>query len=253
MPPAICPQCGSSKLKYFGVGTQKVEEEIRRIFPEVRTLRWDRDVTTTPGSHQRILERFKAHEFDVLVGTQMIAKGLDIPTVTVAGVINADIGLNFPDYKAGERSFQLICQIAVRAGRGFKSGAVVIQTFCPEHYVIKAASNQDYMEFFSREIEFRRHFGYPPFGQLARIVYSHANADRCRMEVERIFQLLKAEKDKKGIEDLRFIGPTPDFISRIKGRYRWQIILCGDQLSQFLSSFDFPQGWLIDIDPVTVI
>jgi primosomal protein N' (replication factor Y) (superfamily II helicase) len=252
-PPKTCPRCFSLRLKYLGVGTQKVEEETKRLFPKIRTLRWDRDVTEKPNAHQEILEKFKSQKSDVLIGTQMIAKGLDLPNVTVAGVINADIGLNLPDYKAGERSFQLICQIAGRAGRGLVPGSVVIQTFCPEHYVIKAASKQDYKGFYDQEIQFRQQMGYPPFNQLARLSYTSINQLSCQKEVRRIYELLKVEKDRKGLFNLRFIGPAPEFLPRVRGRFRWQIILCGLQLPQFLKEIDFPRGWMIDIDPVSVI
>ena len=252
-PLQVCPRCSSPRLKYFGIGTQKVEQETQRLFPEARTLRWDRDVTSTPGAHKDIMVKFRDYKADVLIGTQMIAKGLDLPRVTVAGVINADIGLNLPDFRAGERTFQLVCQFAGRAGRGFLPGKVIIQTFCADHYAIKAASKQDYLEFYRREINYRKQFGYPPLKQLARLVYWHTSPVACRREVEKMYQFLKIEKDRKGIVDLRFIGPAPNHVSRVRGRFLWQIVLCGTGLSQFLSDISFPRGWVVDIDPVTVI
>jgi primosomal protein N' (replication factor Y) len=253
IPPGICPQCSSPRLKYFGIGTQKVEEEAKRLFPAARIIRWDRDVTLKRRAHEEILTKFKAHEADVLIGTQMIAKGLDIPNVTLAGVISADTGLNLPDFRAGERTFQLVCQVAGRAGRGFVAGKVIVQTFCPEHYAIKTASRHDYHSFYAQEIDYRRKFGYPPFNQLVRLVFSHTNLDSCRNECQKMCKLLSAEKDRRGIFDLKFIGPAPTHIPRSRGHYQWQIILCGIDLSEFLSNITFPRGWIVDVDPVSVI
>jgi primosomal protein N' (replication factor Y) len=252
-PPQVCPQCFSPRLKYFGIGTQKVEEETRRLFPMTRTLRWDRDMTLRRRAHEEILAKFQTHEADVLIGTQMIAKGLDLPQVTLAGVISADIGLNLPDFRAGERTFQLVCQIAGRAGRGLIAGRVIVQTYCPDHYAIKAASKQDYADFYSHEISYRRQFGYPPFSQLARLIFSHTNFIVCGHEAEKMYRLLTTEKDRRGIVDLRLIGPVPAHIPRIRGHYQWQIIICGVALSEFLSDITFPKGWIIDVDPVSVI
>jgi primosomal protein N' (replication factor Y) len=183
----------------------------------------------------------------------MIAKGLDLPQVTLAGVISADTALNLPDFRAGERTFQLVCQIAGRAGRGIAAGRVIIQTYCPDHYAIKAASRHDYLSFYNYEINYRRLFGYPPFSQLARLVYSHINVAFCRREAEKMYQLLNNEKNRKGLADLRLIGPVPTFVSRIRGHYQWQIILCGTAIGHFLAGMTFPQGWILDIDPASVI
>lgn len=252
-PSLICPQCSSPRLKYFGIGTQKVEEETKRLFPKARILRWDSDVTQSHRIHEEILAKLRARETDVLIGTQMIAKGLDLPQVTLAGVISADIGLNLPDFRAGERTFQLVCQIAGRAGRGLAAGKVIVQTYCPEHYAIKAASRHDYLSFYTQEIEYRRQLGYPPFNELARLVFSHVNVVACQRESEKMHQLLKAEKDRKGITNLRLIGPVPAHVPRIRGHYQWQIVLCGVALSEFLSDISFSQGWTVDVDPVSVI
>jgi primosomal protein N' (replication factor Y) len=251
--PQVCSQCFSPQLKYFGIGTQKVEQETSRLFPQAKILRWDRDITVRRQAHEEILAKFKAHEADVLIGTQMIAKGLDLPQVTLAGVISADTGLNLPDFRAGERTFQLVCQVAGRAGRGFAAGRVVVQTYCPEHYAIKAAARHDYLGFYNQEIKYRHQFGYPPFSQLARLVFSHTNFNACRFEADKMHQLLNTEKNRKGIADLRIIGPVPAYVPRIRGRYQWQIILCGVALSEFLAGISFPQAWIIDVDPVSVI
>jgi primosomal protein N' (replication factor Y) len=251
--PVECPQCLSRNLKFLGVGTQRVEEEVRNFFPQARILRWDRDVTSGRRAHEELLTKFRNHEADVLIGTQMIAKGLDLPQITLAGVINADMGLNLPDFRAGERTFQLLCQVAGRAGRGFTPGRVIIQTYSPEHYAIEAASKHDYITFYTQEINYRRQFGYPPFSQLINLIFNHTNESACVKETARMSRLLVTEKDRKGMPDLRLIGPTPAFVPRVKGHYRWQLVLCGTGLDDFLADVAFPRGWVVDIDPVGMV
>ncbi|MGE5263055.1 MAG: primosomal protein N', partial [Acidobacteriota bacterium] len=168
--PTQCPYCGSTRIRYFGTGTQKVEEQIQVLFPSARTLRWDYDVTRGKDSHEAILDQFVRHQADILIGTQMIAKGLDLPLVTLVGVISADTSLNLPDFRAGERTFQLLTQVAGRAGRSILGGKVILQTYAPEHYAIQAASHHDYAAFYEREIAFRREQGYPPFNRLIRLL-----------------------------------------------------------------------------------
>jgi primosomal protein N' (replication factor Y) len=251
--PAECPQCLSPHLRFLGIGTQRVEEEVRHFFPQARILRWDRDVTSGRRAHEELLTKFREHEADVLIGTQMIAKGLDFPQITVAGVISADTGLNLPDFRAGERTFQLLCQVAGRAGRGFTPGRVIIQTYSPEHYAIMAASKHDYLTFYAQEINYRRKFGYPPFSHLASLIFSHTNDVTCLKETERMSRLLAAEKDRRGIPDLRLIGPVPAFTPRVRGHYRWQLVLCGTGLDDFLTDIAFPRGWVVDVDPVGMV
>jgi primosomal protein N' (replication factor Y) len=251
--PVGCPQCLSRELRFLGIGTQRIEEEVRQLFPDVRTLRWDSDITSRRRAHEELLTKFRAHEADILIGTQMVAKGLDLPQVTLAGVISADTSLNLPDFRAGERTFQLLCQVAGRAGRGFMPGRVIIQTYCPEHYAVQAASRHDYLAFYTRELEYRRKFGYPPFSRLASLTFSHTNGIACFREVERMGRLLKEEKDRRGIPDLRLIGPTPAFVPRLRGHYRWQLVLCGTDLQDLLTDIAFPRGWVVDIDPVGMV
>ncbi len=251
--PVECPQCLSHRLRFLGIGTQRVEEEVRHFFPQARTLRWDRDVTSGRRAHEELLTKFRDHEADVLIGTQMVAKGLDLPQITLAGVISADTGLNLPDFRAGERTFQLLCQVAGRAGRGFTPGRVIIQTYSPEHYAIRAASKHDYLTFYAQEINYRRKFGYPPFSQLACLTFSHTNEIACLKEAERMSRLLAAEKDRRGMPDLRLIGPVPAFVPRVRGHYRWQLVLCGTGLNDFLTDIAFPRGWVVDMDPVGMV
>ena len=248
--PQACPQCLSPRIRFSGTGTQKLEQETGYAFPRARLLRWDSDVTKGRYSHQEILGKLRAHEADILIGTQMIAKGLDLPLVTLVGVVSADTGLNLPDFRAGERTFQLLSQVAGRAGRGAPGGRVIIQTYCPEHYAIQAAAKHDYALFYEREIAYRRQLHNPPFSSLACLTYSHTNDTLCQREAERMKQFLITERDSRGIADLSFIGPAPAFVHRLRGRFRWQLILRGSDLSAFLSQIPFPHGWTVDIDPV---
>jgi len=248
--PQACPQCSSRRIKFLGTGTQKLTLEAGFAFPRARLLRWDSDTTRQRHAHEEILNRFRSHEADILVGTQMIAKGLDLPLVTLVGVVSADTGLNLPDFRAGERTFQLLSQVAGRAGRGSRGGQVIIQTYSPEHYVIQAAAKQDYASFYEQEITYRRQLHNPPFAQLASLTYSHANDIVCQREAARMKRLIIEERETKGIADLSLIGPAPAFIRRLRGRFRWQLILRGAELSAFLSEIPLPQGWTLDIDPV---
>ncbi len=250
--PQVCPHCLSRRIKFLGTGTQKLEQEASFAFSQARLLRWDSDVTRGKHSHQEILDKFRNHEADILIGTQMIAKGLDLPLVTLVGVINADTGLNLPDFRAGEKTFQLLSQVTGRAGRGILGGRAIIQTYSPEHYAIQAAAKQDYALFYDKEIAYRRQLHNPPFTRLASLVYSHTNDALCQREAERMKRLLIAERDSTGVANLSLIGPAPAFIHRLRGRFRWQLILRGAELSAFLSQIIIPQGWTIDIDPVSL-
>jgi primosomal protein N' (replication factor Y) len=249
----ICPQCSRRNLRLLGIGTQRVEEQVTHFFPEARVLRWDRDVITKRYAHEELLKSFRDRKADVLIGTQMIAKGLDLPQVTLAGVISADTGLNFPDFRSGERTFQLLCQVAGRAGRGVKAGKVIIQTYSPDNYIIEAAARHDYLGFYHKEIAYRRRYNYPPFSQLVRLVYSHANEESCRREAERVHRLIVEEKARKGVTDFNVIGPVPAFAFRARGKYRWQLFLRGPESSRILSHVALPRGWNIDVDPVGMV
>jgi primosomal protein N' (replication factor Y) len=243
----------SPRIKFLGIGTQKLEREVGYAFPQARRLRWDSDTTRGRYSHEELLDKFRAHEADILIGTQMIAKGLDLPLITLVGVVSADTSLNLPDFRSGERTFQLLSQVAGRAGRGTMGGQVIIQTYSPEHYAIRAAAKHDYNLFYEQEIAYRRQLRNPPFAQLASLVYSHTNGIICQREAERMQRVISTEKDARGIADLSLIGPAPAFIHRLRGRFRWQIILRGSGLDSFLSSIPIPQGWTVDIDPVGLV
>ncbi len=251
--PQTCPECSGRRLKFLGIGTQRVEDEMKGLFPGSKFLRWDRDVVTKRHAHEELLDTFRGGRADVLIGTQMIAKGLDIPQVTLAGIISADMGLNLPDFRAGERTFQLLSQVAGRAGRGVKAGRVIIQTYSPENYAIHAAAKHDYLGFYEQEIEYRRRYKYPPFGQFTRLVYTHTNDERCRREAERMSCAILDEKEKSGMVDLSLIGPVPAFAARVRGQYRWQLIVRGANVAGFLSGMDLPRGWTVDVDPVGIV
>ena len=190
---------------------------------------------------------------DILVGTQMIAKGLDLPRVTLVGVISADTMLNLPDFRSSERTFQLLTQVAGRAGRGLLGGRVVIQTYHPDHYAVVTASHHDYAAFAARELDFRREQGYPPYRRLALLLYEDASAERAQSEAEALAESLRdiLERWDRPVADL--IGPAPAFFARVRGRSRWQLILRHDDPAEFLRSVPIPPGWRVDVDPVTVL
>ena len=251
--PRVCPTCNSTRIKFLGAGTQRVEEEVEKAFPAARVMRWDRDVTRGKDSHEQILERFLAHEADVLIGTQMIAKGLDMPLVTLVGVINADVGLYLPDFRSSERTFQILAQVAGRAGRREAVGKVVIQSYTPEHYAITAAARHDYESFYGQEISFRRQQGDPPFSRITRLVYTGSNAAVCRIEAERVRGLIDREKDRLGLPDVAVFGASPAFVQRVRGRYRWQIVIRSQDPLPLLSELHLPRGWSADIDAVSLV
>jgi len=248
--PQECPVCGSRRIKFLGIGTQKLEHETRRAFPMARVLRWDSDVTRRKHSHQEILDSFRNHEADILIGTQMVAKGLDLPRVTLVGVVIADIGLNLPDFRAGERTFQQLCQVAGRAGRSVLGGRVIVQTYSPEHYAVEAAAKHDYGRFYGDEIAYRRLLHDPPLTRLVRMTYSHDDDTRCRQETERMARAITEERDAAGISGLELIGPAPAFRHRLRGHYRWQLILRGTDPAAVLRGITAPQHWSIDVDPI---
>ena len=250
--PDKCPRCLSRRMRYMGLGTQAVVEEVIGSFPGTKVLRWDRDATRNPIAHEELLDRFLKGEAQVLVGTQMIAKGLHIPSVTLVGVISADTGLNAPDFRAGERAFQVLCQIAGRAGRGPSEGQVIIQTYQPEHYAVAAAAKQDYKAFYQEEMEFRRRHGNPPFSRLIRLLYSHTNQALCQRRAQTLAKSLRQEQDTWGLSDIEVLGPAPTFPLRIRGHYRWHLVLRGASPAFLLKKVPFPQGWVVDVNPVSL-
>jgi primosomal protein N' (replication factor Y) len=219
--PQECPDCGGGGIRSFGIGTERVEEEVARLFPDARTARMDRDTTSRKGEHTRLVRGFRAGEADILIGTQMVAKGFDFPNVTLVGVISADTSINMPDFRAAERTFQLLTQVAGRAGRGAAAGEVIVQTFSPDHFAIQAAVRQDYAEFFEQEIAFRRELRYPPFSRLANMVSADESESEAQERAERVAAAL-AGCLAAGTE---VIGPAPAPLARLKSLYRFHVAL----------------------------
>jgi primosomal protein N' (replication factor Y) len=251
--PTLCPKCGSVRIRYFGAGTERVEEAVKLEFPKARTLRWDRDVTGAKGSHDAILAKFISHEADILIGTQMIAKGLDLPLVTLVGVVAADTSLFLPDFRASERTFQLLTQVAGRAGRSALGGEVIVQTYHPDHYAILAASNHDYEGFYREEMGFRRQQMYPPLRRLARLVFYHGQRDKAQAEAEVAAGLLRAEIGARGLANADVIGPAPCFFARQRGEWRWQVVLRAPDPVSILRGITVNRGWRVDVDPVDLL
>ena len=261
--PEFCPECGSDALKTSGTGTQKIEQYIKDLFPDNNIERIDSDILVKKGEHIRLLERFQRKEIDILVGTQMIAKGLDNPNVTLVGVISADASFNLPDFRASERGFQLLTQVAGRAGRGEFSGKVLFQTYNPDFYALESAKSQNYNEFYTTEITAREEFDYPPFSQIVRLILSCPNNFRAEKSAQEIALRLCTMIEKFGIsERLEVLGPTPCVIERINGQYRFQIIIKNkldkkghDFISSFLNKITLPKDikMIIDVDPLDIL
>jgi len=222
--PDLCPNCKGSYIRHFGTGTQRVEEETHKLFPEASIERMDVDTTTKKGAYKRILEAFRDREIDILIGTQMIAKGLDFPNVTLVGVISADTTMNLPDFRAGERTFNLLTQVAGRSGRGKAGGEVIIQTYNPEHYSILAAQDHDYRGFYRQEIVNREEYSYPPFLHIARLLL-RGKSESFTMKVAETLESILRSFQEAHFPELNVIGPAPAALERIKGYYRWEILL----------------------------
>ena len=219
--PHVCPNCQSRSIRYYGTGTQKAYDELAELFPEARILRMDVDTTRKKGSHQALLEQFGKGEADILLGTQMIAKGLDFPNVTLVGVLNADTALNLPDFRSSERTFQLLTQVAGRAGRAEKAGQVLIQSYNPQHYAIRFAKDQDYEGFYAYEMGIRRQLGYPPYYFTIGITLSHKKEEEVLRRAYEVMEILRS-----GLSDASIIlGPTPKPIARTHNLYHYQILI----------------------------
>ncbi len=247
--PERCPQCHGAQIRFLGIGTQRVVEQVHAILPRARVVRWDSDVSAGTRGGSELQDTVLGGQVDVIVGTQMVAKGHHFPNVTLVGVISADVGLNVPDYRSSERVFQLISQASGRAGRGIKPGRVVVQTYEPDNYVVRCAAAHDYRAFYDEEIRYRREAYYPPFCSVVRLVYSHTNEDRCRLEVERMHDVLSRRILPT---DLRITGPAPAFVRRLRGRYRWHLTLRGTRPADTLAALTLPRGWVVDVDPSSV-
>ena len=250
--PDNCPECLAYRLSFYGIGTQSVADHVVEQFPQARVIRWDRDATRYPREYEEVLTKFRNRDADVLVGTQMIAKGLHLPGVTLVGVVLADIGLAIPDYRSGERTFQLLCQVAGRAGRGDNPGSVVLQTYQPDNYAIRAAAAQDYQSFYMAEMRHRHEHGNPPYSRLIRLLHSHTNNAVCESRARELAETLRAAQRSADLTNIEVLGPTPPFPPRLRGRYRWHIVLRGRNPRTLLDIVDIPQGWTVDVDPVAL-
>ena len=260
--PSLCPACGSEYLHYVGEGTEKIEHKFAELFPGARVARLDRDVARRRGEFLRVLEDFRRGKIGILVGTQLIAKGHDFPGVTLVGVVSADIGLGLPDFRAAERTFQLVTQVAGRAGRGDAPGRVLVQTFYPEHYAIRLAADQNYSGFFSKEMGFRRMMHYPPITALANIVARHEKLERAAQVAKEIGDFFtKVEGQFPGI---KILGPGPAPMARVERRYRIQFLLKSNSRANLHSllkrlvhhcaqSAIQPREVMIDVDPVNIM
>ncbi len=261
--PDFCPECGSDALRNSGTGTQKIEQYVQELFADYKVERIDSDVLVRKGEHIRLLERFQNGDIDILVGTQMIAKGLDNPNVTLVGVISADASFNLPDFRSSERGFQLLTQVAGRAGRGEFTGRVFFQTYNPEFYALESAKSQNYREFYDKEIISREEFDYPPYSKIVRLIISSANNFRAEKAAAEIALSLCTIIEKYGVsERLEVLGPTPCVIERINGQYRFQILIKnkldnkGHQfISSFLGKITMPKDvkLAVDVDPLDIL
>jgi primosomal protein N' (replication factor Y) len=227
-----------------------VAAETSRLFPQARILRWDSDTTHGKDAHTRFLKSFLQGEADILIGTQMIAKGLDFPGVSLVGVINADTDLNLPDFRAGERTFSLLLQVAGRAGRGSAVGRVIIQSYNPNHYVIQAVSQQDYQTFYNTEAGYRYRLKQPPFTRIIRLTVTHISDDFCRREAARLRRELADAAGRLGLAEISILGPAPAFFPRLRGHFRWHLLLKGHHPAELLANIELPQCWKVDVDPV---
>jgi primosomal protein N' (replication factor Y) len=250
--PAVCPHCQSKQIRAYGLGSEKVETEAGTLFPSARVLRWDWETTRQKDAHEIILGHFAAHRADILVGTQMLAKGLDLPLVTLVGIVLADVGLNLPDPFGAERTFNLLTQVAGRSGRSSLGGRVVLQTFQPEHYAIQAASRHDYAGFYSRELEERRQLGYPPFSRLVRLEYRAFDPAKAESEARALAARLSKEIVEDGRVQTDLIGPVPCFFAKVAGWYRWQVVLRGPDPASLLRGKSL-NNWRVEVDPVSLL
>ncbi len=258
--PDTCPKCGGLRLRPFGLGTEKVEDAVRTQFPAARTLRMDRDTMSRKGAHAETLRAFKRGDADILIGTQMVAKGLDFPNVTLVGVVSADMALNIPDFRAPERTFQLLTQVAGRAGRGKLPGTVIVQTFSPEHESIEFASRHDYRGFYESAISQRQELGYPPFSHLANVVFADEAENEAQGRAQRLAEILRADLGPDPA--VQILGPVACPLSRLRNRYRWHLALRTPTKPALLAALKAAVGQLtatersgmtLDIDPLSML
>jgi primosomal protein N' (replication factor Y) len=250
--PVKCPACASAQIRQFGLGTERVEAEVRARYPQARVLRWDAETAAHKDAADLLLANFSGHHADILVGTQMIAKGLDLPLVTLVGVILADVGLQLPDFRAGERAFQLLTQVAGRAGRSPLGGSAIFQTYKPDHYALQAASRHDFEGFMRQELAHRRKLGYPPYSRLLRLELRDPDPDHAAREAARMGQEVQRWIEVGEYHGTELIGPAPCFFARRDGLYRWQILLRGPDPAGVVRGRGLG-AWRVEVDPLSLL
>jgi primosomal protein N' (replication factor Y) len=257
--PSKCPKCDNEHIYFLGLGSERVEEELHQTFPTARIARLDRDTVTGKRQYETILHDFREGNYDILVGTQMIAKGHDIPNVTLVGVVSADIGLGMPDFRAAERTFQLLTQVAGRAGRGSVPGIVLVQTINPDHYAVRLAAQQDYAAFYAKELNFRRMMLYPPFSAMANVLVRSEKQEMAMRMSSELGLLLNPPPEK-----LKVMGPAEAPVPRLKNEYRYQFLIKAvsrkalNELLQSVRKYAADHKWgatalVVDVDPLTLM
>jgi primosomal protein N' (replication factor Y) len=249
--PSVCDHCGSRNIRGMGMGTQRLESMVKRLWPQARVLRLDSDVARGPDAYFQVWEAFSERRADILVGTQLVTRGLDLPGVTCVGVVDADLPLHFPDYRSAENTFALVSQAAGRAGRDGRPSRVVVQTSNPEHYSLRAAAAGDYDAFYSAEQPSRKAFVFPPFADLAVLTRTDRDDARAGASAREAAESIATALLKEGIEGIRVMGPTPAFIHRLRGEYRWQVTLKGNGLERARHLAPRGKDWSYDVDPLT--
>lgn len=248
--PARCPYCGSIHIRGLGLGTQRLEGMVRKLWPAARVLRLDRDAARGPDAYFEIFEAFASRRADILVGTQMVARGFDLEAVTAVGVVDADLPLHFPDYRSAEAAFALVTQVAGRAGRRGLPAKVVVQTSNPDHYSLRHAQTGDYEAFYLDELPSRQAFSFPPYAQLAVLTYSHRDAGQAATVVHEAAESLASALLRERVDGVLVQGPSPAFLHRLRGEYRWQLTLRGERLERVRRLAPRGRGWSYDVDPV---
>jgi len=257
--PENCPKCGSDHIQYLGLGSERLEGELHGMFPKARIARLDRDAVRGKHDYENVLSAFREGDYDILVGTQMIAKGHDIPNVTLVGIVNADIGLGLPDFRAAERTFQLLTQAAGRAGRGETPGIVLIQTINPDHYAVRCAAAQDYEAFYQKEIEFRKSMSYPPLSSIANVIVRATKEEDALSRSSALGRLLQPAP-----AGVRVLGPAAASVARLKNEYRYQMLIKAStrktlatvlaELRHYAQSEKWnPASLVIDVDPMSLM
>lgn len=244
-----CTSCKKNDMQFIGSGTQKIESEIRAFFPKARVLRLDMDTTRAKGAHSSMYEQMRSGKVDIILGTQILAKGLDLPEVSLVGVLQADQGLQIPDFRASEKTFQLLTQVMGRASRRGQDGVVVIQTYLPESPLIRFATQLDYEGFYQSQIEERKMHGYPPFAELIKFIYVHHDQKKAYGEAKKFFDFLKGDIVKEEQDAVCYL--TPAYIAKQHDKYHYHVLLKGKNIHTYMQQLSLPSGWRIDVDPVS--